>query len=152
MTCSLVMLTEPRTVSPKDTVPDAMELMHKFGMRNIPVVDDDGIFLGVFSIMNVIKLLLPKAATIEGGLDDLSYVHDTLDDVRGRLEEIRSHAVGDYIVSEGIGVASPDTSIMEAMLLLYQTRTHVTVVDPGTKKVKGVVTANTLLKSVLDDD
>ena len=41
-----------------------------------------------------------------------------------------------------------DTSLMEAMLVLYQHRTHVTVVEQATNKVVGVVTISEVLDAI----
>ena len=64
MTCKTIMLSNPRTLVPDDTVPKAIELMLQYGMRNLPVVDGEGRFLGLFTAFHLIKLLLPQAATM----------------------------------------------------------------------------------------
>ncbi len=123
--------------------------MKQFGMRNLPVVDDDGRFLGVFSTVHLIELLLPVAATVEGGLTDLSFVQDSLDDIRERYKNVENHKVGDFIESEHVPVVHTGTSLVEAMLLLYQHRTHVTVVEESTNKVVGVITVNGILEALI---
>ncbi len=149
MSLTEIMLSDPRTVGPDDTVPMAVQLMREYGMRNVPVVDGEGCFLGVFSTVHLIELLLPAAATVEGGLTDLSFVHDTLDHLRKRFKGIENHKVGDFIEADDIPVAAADTSLVEALLLLYQHRTHVTVVEESTKKVIGVVTVNAVLEALM---
>ncbi len=148
MTCKTIMLSNPQTLVPDDTVPKAIELMLQYGMRNLPVVDGEGRFLGLFTAFNLIKLLLPKAATMEGGLTDLSFVQDSLSEIGDRLREVQAHHVGDNIDTENLPVVHPDTSLMEAMLLLYQHRTHVTVVELATNKVVGVVTTSEVLEAI----
>lgn len=142
------MLADPQTVHSEDTVPKAVKLMLDYGMRNLPVVDDEGVFLGSFQSLHLLELLLPKAATIEGGLTDLTFVHDELPDIKDRLDDVRSHTVGDYMDTENLPVAYRDTSLIEAMLLLYQHRTHVPVVERDSRKLVGVVSFNTVLQAI----
>ena len=146
-----IMLTDPQTIAADESVPAAVRLMKKHGMRNLPVVDGGGQFLGVFTTVHLVELLLPKAATIEGGLSDLTFVHDTLDDVRERWDEVQDHRVGDFIETEDIPVATADTSLIEVMLLIFQNRTHITIIDEGTGKVVGVVTFTKVLDALLGD-
>ena len=124
-----IMLTNPRTMGADETVSEAARLMKEFGMRNLPVVDDGGKLLGVFTTVHLIELLLPAAATIEGGLSDLSFVHDTMDDVRERWKEVQDHRVGDFIQTENIPLANAETSLVEVLLLISQNRTHVSIVE-----------------------
>ena len=146
-----IMLTNPRTMGADETVSEAVRLMMEFGMRNLPVVDGAGKLLGVFTTVHLIELLLPKAATIEGGLSDLSFVHDTIDDVRERWKEVRDHRVGDFIETENISLATADTSLIEVLLLISQNRTHVSIVDEDSGKVIGVITLSKILDALEGD-
>ena len=101
--------------------------------------------------MHLIELLLPRAATMEGGLNDLTFVHDTIDDVRERWLKIQDHLVGDFIETEDIPVASAETSLIEVMLLIFQNRTHITIVDEDSKQVVGVVTFSKVIDALLGD-
>ena len=152
MTAKTIMLLNPKTVVPEDTVPKAVQLMLNHGIRNVPVIDSQGIFLGSFRAVHLIKLLLPMVSTMErgglGDLTDLTFVHDTLDDIRDRLEEVRSHRVGDYMDTKNIPFVYPDTSVIEAMLLLYRHRTHVPVIERSNKKLVGVISFNCILKAI----
>ena len=146
-----IMLTDPKTIGADETVPAAVRLMKEYGMRNLPVVDGEGKLLGVFTTVHLVELLLPKAATIEGGLSDLTFVHDTLDDVRERWTEVQNHLVGDFIETDNIPVATANTSLIEVMLLIFQNRTHITIIDEDTSKVIGVVTFTKVLDALLGD-
>ena len=146
-----ILLTNPRTMGADETVSEAVRLMKEFGMRNLPVVDGEGKLLGVFTTVHLIELLLPKAATIEGGLSDLSFVHDTIDDVRERWKEIQDHRVGDFIETDDIPLATAETSLIEVLLLISQNRTHVSIVDEDSGKVIGVITLSKILDALEGD-
>ncbi len=156
MTVQTIMLQNPKAVHLEDTVPAAVKLMLDFGIRNIPVVDQDGVFLGTFSTVHLIQLLLPTVATMDRGyfgrVSDLTFIHETFDDIKDRLQEVRSHKVGDYMDTKNVPVIAPDTSVIEAMLLLYKHRTHVPVVDKDSGKLVGVVSFNSVLRAITEED
>lgn len=151
MEIEAIMIKNPLTVDAGDSVPAAVRLMKEHGMRNLPVVDGEGRFLGVFTTVHLIELLLPRAATMEGGLSDLTFVHDTLDDVRERWNKVQDHLVGDFIETEDIPVATAETSLIEVMLLMFQNRTHITIVDEESGKLIGVVTFSKVLDALLGE-
>ncbi len=154
MSVKNIMLADPKYVRPEDTVPKVVQLMLDHGIRNVPVADAQGRFLGSFGTVHLLPLLLPKVATFDeevfGGVTDLSFVHDTFEDIRDRLDEVRSHHVGDYMDRKAPTI-EPDTSIIEGMLLLYKHRTHVPVVEKTTRKLVGVVTFNCVLRAIMGD-
>ena len=149
MTIESIMLTDVQTVGPDDTVEKAVELMIDRNVRNLPVIDEQGRLIGTFSTYRLVNLLLPVAATMEHGLKDLSFVHDTLEDVKERLRELRYQRVGDVMRTKDIPIAHPDTSLIEGALLLHQFRTRVPVTDKN-GKLLGVVTYKGYLQAFLD--
>ena len=62
MTAESIMTSALVTLGPDDTVADALSLMHSKGVRNLPVVDETGSFIGLFGLRRLSHLLLPKAA------------------------------------------------------------------------------------------
>ena len=52
-----LMTTQPRTLRNEQTVRDAIELMRTGRYRNVPVVDDDGLLVGVVRQVDVLKFL-----------------------------------------------------------------------------------------------
>ena len=51
------MTREPRTLSPDDTVGEAIKIMNDFGFRNVPLVDQLGKCIGLLQIRNIIHFL-----------------------------------------------------------------------------------------------
>jgi CBS domain-containing protein len=52
-----LMTTSPRTLDLDDTIRDAVELMQTGRYRNVPVVDDRGILVGVVRQIDIVKYL-----------------------------------------------------------------------------------------------
>lgn len=154
MTVELLMNTRPTTLQATETVEHALNQLLKHHYRMLPVVDADGRFLGVFGIHHLLGLLLPKAATVPGGLTDLAYVRDSLKDLRRRVREIGEQSVQECLKNHAEAVSQlaphgsgedtptvlrPGTPLIEVLLLLYRTRMSLPVVDPDSGRLLGVV-------------
>lgn len=116
----------------------------------LPVTDGNGSYLGFLTMHQVLGLLIPKAATLRGGLTDLAYVHESLADVRERFDALRGRTVGEFI-DTAVPVIKKDTSIPEALWLLYHEHrcTLPVVEDENNRKLLGLVNSwETLAASV----
>lgn len=128
----------PTSVKPTDLIRTAVAHIMKHRYRNLPVVDDDGCYLGVFGVNCLLKLVLPKAAIMEKGLDTVSFIHETLPDLHQRLREVENETVAVCMNTE-VQTVAPDTPLVETLLILYRTKTSVPVVQPGTCKLLGMI-------------
>lgn len=160
MNAEFIMNRQPITVNASDQVAHATDLLLQHRLQALPVVDDEGCFLGIFSVTHLLQLLLPKAATVRGGLTSLPYVHDTIDDLRTRLREVSARAVGDSIqqriqeiaklpVGESadgtVTIVRPATPLMETLLILYHTHDNLPVVDEESGRLLGIVSYRDVL-------
>ena len=138
MNARLVMNDHPITLRETDTLRDAAEIILTHRYRNVPVVDADGRYLGVISTNRLLKVLLPKAATMEPALDSLPFVNDTLDELRERWHEAEVLPVTEVMDTE-IRTVTPDTPLTETLLELYHNRTSLPVVEEETGRLAGIV-------------
>ena len=129
MTAASVMDPKPTVLRPTDSVTTAAKYIMRHRYRNLPVVDDEGRYLGVFGVNCLLKLVLPKAAIMEKGLTDLSFVQDTLTDLHERLREVEGEPIS-VCMSTDVATVPPDEPLVETLLILYRTRTSIPVVDP----------------------
>ena len=141
MTCESVMLTDPVTVPDTATLGQAIKLLLEHQIQDLPLVDAQGRYCGLFGMRNLVRQLLPRAATLNAGasLGDLGFVHDNLAAVQERLAGKLNDPVIDYADRELQPVA-PDTSLMETLLLLYRQHHLLPVVDGKTGHLAGIVT------------
>lgn len=149
------MIATPVIVRADTTVAAAIDLMFQHGVRTLPVVDAQGVYQGLFGIQFLLKVLLPKAATLnqERGLSDLAFMHDTLDDVRDSLKErlasLYPQAVGAALHRETAPLSAED-SILEAMLRVYHVGFSLPVVDKKTQKLVGIVSHWSILAKLTE--
>jgi len=159
LTCQDVMVSPDRqiTVTPDTSVRGAFQLFRKHRARFLPVVDEKGIYHGVFTAPTLLKLLLPRAATIGMNseatrvpINSLGFMSLTTEDFNEQLETLKDETVRDNMSSPvNIPVTAPHTPIMEGIFLYYKYKRHVVLVDPDTGRFVGTVSSNSLLEKAL---
>ncbi len=138
MTARLLMNDRPITLRQTDRLRDVAEIILTHHFRNVPVVDDAGRYLGVISSNRLLKAILPKAATLDDGMADLSFVKDTVEDLRERWRDAENLPVMRFI-DTSLRTVGPETSLAETLLALYQNRTSLPVVEQPSGRLVGIV-------------
>lgn len=161
LTCKDLMVENQSILRPNDTIKTAFHFMRKRGIRFLPVVEEDGTYIGVFTSPTLIKMLLPRAVTIQlsGGkkanrsLNNLGFYNIDEETLHEALAEEKDEPVSNHLSDPtNIPTASPDTSVMEVILLLHQYKRHVILLEPDTQKFVGVVSNNSVLQKMFDED
>lgn len=141
MTCQTVMLQKPVTVRDSDSLTQALDTLFAHRIKSVPVIDSEHIYRGLFGIHTLVRVLLPRAATLnEGsGLTDLAFVHDTLDNLKDRLTQRLPESVLAF-TDTSFAPLAPTVSLLETLLLLHRHRHSLPVADPATGRLLGIVT------------
>jgi CBS-domain-containing membrane protein len=143
-TCRSIMTTQPVSIQRHESVDRALRMLLENKLLALPVIGDNGRYLGMFLRSRLVAMLLPRIVQLEerlpeiGRLLEVGFLHDTLEDVQERFQKVAEHPVGDYAQTD-TPVLRPDTPIMNAVLFLYRTRTYLPVVDEATGQLVGVV-------------
>lgn len=138
MTVRSIMTTDPATLRADDTVGAAVELMLGKLYILLPVVDDDRRYLGEFDVWDLLGLLLPKAATLEGLVPDLRFIADDLPGLKEKFAGLRAQPVGP-LARTNLPHLDPDMPVTEALLHFYRHRSALPVVDKGDGRLVGVL-------------
>lgn len=138
MSARLVMDPNPMVVRQTDSIGTAAGKIMRRRYRSLPVVDEDGCFLGVVTVNCLLKIVLPKAATMKQGVDSVSYMETTLESLRARLRDSLDDPVT-RCLKEEVAVIAPDTSLLETLLTLYREKCNLPVVDKRTNRLEGMV-------------
>ena len=153
MTVENIMSHRLVKLKPKDRVCDALNIMHEKQIRNLPVVDEDGQFVGLFGIRPLVKMLLPEAGKMKFGLKDLSFMPDEAGELYKRLGKIAQHPVSDYLEKKKkLTFCKPSTSFPEVLELLDQSADSslpVIVVKGKRKKLVGMVSSWDVLEKIV---
>jgi len=135
-----------------DTVADVARHMLHRRVSDLPVVDADGKLLGMFKLDRLLAGLLPAAVLVGYGVPDLNFLsHNTIAELRARMREIDCRPVREFVVVSD-QVVTPDTPPLEIVLLLYRGANNVPVVDPGTGRLVGMVSARDVLAALQEEE
>ena len=135
------MLPNPVTVLESASLTHAIDLLFRHTIKNLPVVDATGRYMGLFGIHTLVRHMLPRAATLDAdtNIGDLAFVHTTLENLKERLTGLLDEPVIRF-ADTAIRPLAPDMGLMETLLHLYQHRHNLPVADPHTGRLLGLVT------------
>ena len=150
MTAQTLMNPNPVTLRRTDTVATAAEHIIKQHLRHIPVIDDQGRYSGTFSIYSLLQLALPKAVTMKAGLSNAGFVNEETPDLAQRLRERSNEPVSNWLSQDP--VIHPDSSAMDALLLLLQGRISVPVVDKQSQKLVGMISSWNVIEKLTTEN
>jgi CBS domain-containing protein len=152
MTAQNLMNPNSVTLRPTDTVATAADHILKHHLRHVPVVDEQGRYIGTFSIYSLLRLTLPKAVTMQEGLTDVSFVNETAQDLARRLRGRRDEPVVNWL-SKDDPIMHPDTPTLEVMLLMLRGRTtSVPVVDKNSHRLEGIISFWNVLETLMAEN
>ena len=147
MTSAVIYKTEFPSLKDTDTVAEATRRMLDNHVSDLPVVDGSGALVGMFRLDRLFAVLLPRAATLGDGVPDLAFMPDTIEQLRERMREIEGSAVREFVV-EPDQVLHPETSPLEAVLLLYKGANAIPVVAAESGRLIGMVSARDVLAAL----
>jgi CBS-domain-containing membrane protein len=138
MTARSVMNQNPAVLRCTDKISLAADHIMAQRCRRLPVIDEEGRYVGVFGINCLLRLVLPQAVIIERGLETASFMKTTLSDLHRRFNEVKDEPITLGIKDDASTVA-PDTPLVETLRVLYGHMGSLPVVDPDDGRLLGVV-------------
>ena len=151
MTAQTIMNPNPVALRSTDTVGTAARYILTHRLRHLPVVDEEGRYLGIFGIFSLLQLTLPKAVMVDRGLADVSFLSGGLPELRERLREQADELVINSL-RQDVPTVSPETPLMETVLLLLRTRMALPVVIEETGRLVGTISSWEALNSIVGEE
>lgn len=152
-TCASVMGPVPTVLHPETTLDEAIRSLRKEKLRYMPVVNGDGVLVGVFSALRIMANLLPSVMHLQMGKipQDLNFMHSSLEDFQQRYREMAQRPIGDFIVIKKITYVYPDTSLMEVVNLIHRHQSRIFISERETNKLIGVISIDHLLGQIIGE-
>lgn len=145
------MTIDPVTLRSDDRVALAAERLMTNRFINLPVVDAQGRYQGLFGVFELLRLLLPRGATVGDLLPDLRFMADDVGALQAHFGEMAAEPVGNHLRTD-LPVLDPETPIIEALLQFYRNRTTLPVVDRQSRKLLGVLSYWDVLAAIARPD
>ena len=155
LTAEKIMNSGLFTLKPTDTVADALSLMHEKHVRNLPVVDEKGMFIGLFGVRRLSRLLLPKAALSLGAysVSNLRFLPDEIVQMGDRWHDIANQPVANFLEKKKkLLFCTPETAFPELLTLLDESKDSslpVIIVEGETRKLVGMVSSWDVLEGII---
>lgn len=149
MPCRDAMITNLVTAKAEQKVGEILDLFSEKGFHSIAVVSNDGLFEGLITMRVLFRQLLPTAALIEGGLDNLDFMIGAAPGAAKRLKKLREKTVSE-IMDTRCETLEPHTNSWEAVRVMVQHGSPVPVVEESTRKFVGMISSHTILENLQD--
>jgi len=143
---------DPVILLTSDTIAHGVEQIMAKQRRDLPVVDEEGRFQGMLTVYRLLYLVLPKAVTMEGGLDALPFVQNSICDLRERLAKYLDKPISFCLKKNDVAVVYPDTPLLETLLTLYNARSNLPVVEKDTGKLVGTISYYNVGSKIMSED
>jgi CBS domain-containing protein len=136
----------PMTLSPRDTLRDAVAAMTRLAQSAIPVVTSDGRYLGLCTMRSIADMCLPVAGALMTTMPTAAFVADSPRDAHRRISGRLDESVASFLDASApaleLGAA---TSV--ALVAFYERHLLLPVVDREQHLI-GVVHWHSLLEEV----
>lgn len=140
-------ITKVITVSENDTVEQALRLLDEKQVRAAPVIDENGVFKGMFSTHEVIKSLVPSYMT--QGIQSLDFATGASTVLASRLKKMFPTRVGNHVLEDDCVKITDNTNTWEALRMLTRYGSPIPVVDRDTKKLIGLISEQSAIEALL---
>ncbi|MCB1557223.1 MAG: CBS domain-containing protein [Alphaproteobacteria bacterium] len=142
-------LEKPASLSPGQTVAEALALFAKKKVRSAPVLGPDNTLTGVFSLRHLMKNLLPVSVVLDNGLQMPVTAAPGMD---RRLLKLRPVAV-ETLMETHPPLVTPDMPPWEIVALMVREGRPLAVVDDmETRRYRGFVTEMAVIAALSSGD
>ena len=150
MRCADIMRANPLTLRDTDSIAQAAETLLAQRELGIPVVDDANCYVGMFGAEALDGLVVPRIALAGNLATNLRFIGDDTHELTRRFHGLKSHPVRQAADTSAV-VLVPDTPQIEAFRIFCRNRTPLAVVDPGSRRLLGVVSYWDVIGAILAD-
>jgi predicted transcriptional regulator len=134
------------TASPGDNVEDTLKAMKKAKADIVPVVDEKGAVMGVFTVGIVLENLLPVSVAMSDGIQ-LDIQIGAAPGIAKRLKKVLPLSVGD-LMNRKFDAVYPETPLWETVNQIVMSNRPVIVVEPKSGKALGIIDSVSALEEL----
>ncbi len=135
------------TISPENTVSEALEIFKKANIRSLPVVDGNGDVVGLFGLRHLLKSLLPVSVTMDDGVEGLDFLVGATPGIAKRFTKSMKCSVSDFMEEKPL-IVDDGTATWEALRVMALHGSPVIVSEKGSKKFVGLISRQSLLANL----
>lgn len=148
MRCAAVMTAAAATVREHDSAARAAHVLIENRLLAVPVVDDDGRFVGMFGVDELFSLVVPRVAIAGSLAPNVRFLDDNEKRLAERFSELKDRTAGE-IADRNAVVLAPETPQIEALRIFCRKPGALPVVDAN-GKLAGIVTHWDVMRALID--
>lgn len=146
MSAKDALIENPITLTPHMAIQDVLKIFEDHHIRMAPVLDDQNNLVGVFGFHHLMQDLLPMAAQIEDGLEDLDFVIGGAPAAAKRIRKLGPKPVSEHMDRDIEKLLlNPDTPLLEVIRCITRYGSPLPVVEDGGRKFVGLVSEQSCL-------
>lgn len=139
---SLPIMRAATTITPQASVADALQIMLANRVNHVPVCEGER-YLGLISVNDILRKLLPAGVQMPHGVPDLTFAGDASRLLGSHFRHLREQRVTEIL--DHTQPLEENCPLLEAALLLSKSPTPLPVVDAG-GKLLGMLSRRGLLE------
>lgn len=147
MSCAAIMTKTPLTIGEHENVAEAAKKLVAHRYTNLPVVDAEGRYAGMFGIYELLGLLVPRVALAGDLMANLRFIIDDPEELRNKFGEVGNRRVGEA-ANRNAATLHPDSPEIEAIRLFCRNHSSLPVVDRDSGQVLGIVSCWDAIRSL----
>lgn len=148
MSSATIMSKPPTTIGDHESVAEAVAKLVSNHFTNLPVVDAQERYVGMFGLYDLLSLLVPRVALAGDLMSNLRFIADDPEELRSRYRGIKEKRVGD-VANRNAPTLDPDTSEAEAVRLFCRNHISLPVVDRESVRVVGIVSCWDAMRAIV---
>ena len=115
---------------------------------NLPVVDSNDRYVGMFGLYDLLSLLIPRVALAGDLMSNLRFISDDPEELRRKYQDVKNRRASD-VVNRNSPTLDPTAPEVEAIRLFCRNHVSLPVVDSVSGKVMGVVSSWDAIRNVV---
>jgi CBS domain-containing protein len=148
MSCTAIMSKAPITIGEEENVADAAAKLVSNHFTNLPVVDSQGQYIGMFGLYDLLSLLVPRLALAGDLMSNLRFIADDPEDLRRKYRDVRNRRVAE-VANRNAPTLDPDSPEVEAIRLFCRNHISLPVVERESGRVIGIVSCWDAVRAIL---
>jgi CBS domain-containing protein len=148
MSCTAIMSKPPITIGEEESVADAAAKLVSNHFTNLPVVDSQERYIGMFGLYDLLSLLVPRVALAGDLMSNLRFIADDPEELRRKYRDIRNRRVIE-VANRNAPTLDPDSPEVEAIRLFCRNHISLPVVDRESGRVIGIVSCWDAVRATL---
>jgi CBS domain-containing protein len=120
-------------------------MVQEHNIRAIPIVDGNGVYVGMFSMHQFLHQILPIAVTMERGLDNIDFVTRSSRNIVEKMKDVIKKKVSE-VMDRNVVSLHPGIPTLEAIRVVVRHGSPIPVLEKGTNKLLGLITEQSLVQ------